>query len=78
MDYNKRRGEEGQIHFLDEKLYRERYAIERTNAWMDGFRSILSRFDTTISSWKGFNFLAFIVIAIKKFINNKKVKMTSL
>ncbi|TCI84359.1 IS5/IS1182 family transposase, partial [Tenacibaculum sp. M341] len=30
-------------------------------------RSLLNRFDTTITSWKGFNFLAFIVIGLKKF-----------
>lgn len=57
----------GNDHYFDEQLYRERYAIERTNAWIDGFRSLLNRFDTTTSSWKGFNYLAFMVIGIKKF-----------
>ena len=59
---------------FDEKLYGERYSVERTFAWMDCFRSLLNRFDTTVSSWMGFNFLAFIVIAIKKFkkINNSR------
>lgn len=52
---------------FDEKLYQERYSVERTFTWMDGFRSVLNRSDTTITSWMGFNFLAFIVIAIKKF-----------
>ncbi|MEM1135720.1 MAG: IS5/IS1182 family transposase, partial [Bacteroidota bacterium] len=42
------------------------------NAWMDSFRSLLNRFDTTITSWKGFNFLAFIVIGLKKFYKLKK------
>ncbi len=70
--HNKRNGNADNDHLLDEKLYQERYSIERTNAWMDSFRSILNRFDTTVSSWKGFNFLAFIVIGIKKFIKNKK------
>ena len=68
---NKRNGESDEAHYLDEELYRERYAIERTNAWMDSFRSILNRFDTTVSSWKGFNYLAFIVLALKKFDKNK-------
>ena len=48
-------------------FYNERYKIERTNAWMDSFRSLLNRFDTTVASWLGFNYLAFIVIALKKF-----------
>ena len=49
------------------KNYIKRYSIERTNAWMDSFRSLLNRFDTTLSSWIGFNYLAFITIACKKF-----------
>lgn len=69
---NKRKGKPGPGHILDEELYQERYAVERTNAWMDSFRSLLNRFDTTVSSWKGFNFLAFIVLGIKKFNKTKK------
>ena len=59
---NKRRKQSDKDYPFDEKLYKERYTIERTNAWMDGFRSILNRFDTTIDSWMGVNFLAFIVL----------------
>lgn len=69
---NKRNGNNDEDYYFDEKLYQERYAIERTNAWMDSFRSLLNRFDTTLTSWKGFNFLAFIVIGLKKFYNLKK------
>ncbi len=69
---NKRNGNTDTDHYFDEKLYEERYAIERTNAWMDSFRSLLNRFDTTITSWKGFNFQAFIVIGLKKFYKLKK------
>lgn len=69
---NKRCSKQNQEHLLDEQLYQERYAIERTNAWMDSFRSLLNRFDTTVSSWKGFNFLAFIVLGLKKFNKTKK------
>ena len=39
---------------------------------MDSYRCLLNRFDTTITSWKGFNFLAFIVIALKKFYKLKE------
>ncbi|WP_430907727.1 hypothetical protein [Maribacter sp. 2-571] len=52
---------------FDQDLYSERYAVERTNAWMDSFRSLLYKFDTTIASWKGFNYLSFIVLALRKF-----------
>ena len=53
--------------YLDQLLYNERYKIERTNACIDSFRSLLNRFDTIVASWLGFNYLAFIVIALKKF-----------
>lgn len=69
---NKRNGSnDDEDHYFDEKLCKERYSVERTNAWMDSFRSLLNRFGTTITSWKGFNFLAFIVIGIKKFYKFK-------
>ena len=59
-------------HYFDKKLYKERYAIERSNAWMDSFRSVLNRFDTTVSSWIGFNYLAFIVLGLRKFKQKRK------
>ena len=70
--HNPRNGNIDNDHYFDEELYKERYSVERTNAWMDSFRSLLNRFDTKISSWKGFNFLAFIVIGLKKFQKLKK------
>lgn len=70
--FNKRNGNIDRKEYFDQELYNQRYTIERTNAWMDSFRSLLNRFDTTISSWLGFNYLAFIIIALKKF-NPKKV-----
>ncbi|MDY6026316.1 MAG: IS5 family transposase, partial [Bergeyella zoohelcum] len=59
-------------HYFDKKLYKKRYSIERSNAWMDSFRSVLNRFDTTVSSWIGFNYLAFIVLGLRKFKQKKK------
>ena len=69
--FNKRNGDTDRDEYFDQELYNERYAIERTNAWMDSFRSLLNRFDTTIASWKGFNYLSFIVLALKKFKTKK-------
>ncbi|WP_268225886.1 IS5 family transposase [Sinomicrobium oceani] len=72
--HNKRNGNTESDYYFDEKLYEERYAIERTNAWMDSYRSLLNRFDTTTTSWKGFNYLAFMAIALKKFYKPKKFR----
>ena len=59
-------GEPTEDYLFDNEMYKERWIIERTNAWMDGFKAVLTRFDTTVSSWKGWNYLAFIVIFLKK------------
>ena len=45
------------------------YFIERTNAWMDNW------FDTTQSSWKALNYIAFILFLLKKISKGDKVKM---
>ena len=69
--FNKRNGNKDRDEYFDPERYKQRYAIERTNAWMDSFRSLLNRFDTTVASWIGFNYLSCIVISLKKFKNKK-------
>ena len=71
---NTRNGEPAEDYLFDDELYKERFVIVRTNAWMDGFRSILTRFDTTVSSWKGWNYLAFAVVFLKKIHKSQKFK----
>lgn len=71
---NPRNGEPSEEHLFDPEMYRERFVVERTNAWMDAFRSILNRFDTTVTSWKGWNYLAFAVIFLKKIHKSKKYR----
>ena len=74
--FNKRNGNtQDRDEYFDQDLYDERYAVEPTNAWMDSFRSLLNRFDTTVESWKGFNYLAFFVIALKIFKKKQLIKV---
>ena len=65
--FNRRNWNTDREEYFDKGLYAERYAVERMNAWMDSYRSLLNKFDTTMESWKGLNYLAFILIALKKF-----------
>ena len=69
---NKRRENANDI-FVDDELYAERYSIERTNAWMDSFRTLLNRFDTTVANWTSWNYLAFAVLLLKKISRKQKV-----
>ena len=49
--FNYRNGNNNdESYLLDDLLYKERYSIERTNTWMDSYRSVLNRFDTTTDS----------------------------
>lgn len=53
---------------LDEDMYKERFVVERTNAWIDSFRTLLIRQDTTLSSWWAWHFLAFSFWLLKHHI----------
>jgi transposase len=52
--------------YFDEELYKERYVIERTNAWLDGFKALLVRYEVKISTWVALHFMAFALIFIRK------------
>jgi len=52
-------------HF-DEQLYKERFVIERTNAWLDSFKILLVRFDENIDSWMAQHWMAFAVLLLRK------------
>jgi len=38
----------------------------------DSYRSVLNRFDTTQTSWEGWNYIAFILIFLKKIRKREK------
>ncbi len=69
---NKRNGTPNNT-IVDELLYAERYTIERTNAWMDSYRTILNRFETTVRNWESWNYIAFMVILLRKCLRKRKV-----
>jgi transposase len=50
---------------FDEEMYKERFAVERTNAWIDSFRTLLVRQDTTLDSWWAWHFIALTIWWIK-------------
>lgn len=67
IDRNKRNGNSFEAYTVfDELLYKTRFVIERTNAWLDAFKAILVRFETKSSYWKSLLLLAFTVILLRK------------
>ena len=59
-------------HIFDDELYKARYVIERSNAWLDAFKALLVRFEFTVRNWKALHFIAFAVLFLRK-IAKKKV-----
>lgn len=60
-------------HIFDEELYKDRSVIEHSNAWIDGFKALLIRFEFSVKNWVALHFIAFSVIFLRKI--NKKIKV---
>jgi len=52
--------------YFDEHLYKRRYVIERANAWIDNYKALLVRFETSTKTWVALHLIAFTVIFLKK------------
>jgi transposase len=65
---NSRRGsvDEFDLPYFDDLMYKERFVVERTNAWMDAHRSLLVRFDTTMASWTAWHDIYSMLIWTRK------------
>ena len=53
-------------HLFDSQLYEERFAVERTNAWIDGFKALLVRYETNAKHWLGLHHLAFSFMLLRR------------
>jgi len=65
IDQNKRNGNQSD-HLFDSLLYKCRFVVERTNAWLDAFKALLVRFETNEIHWKALNILAFCLILMRQ------------
>lgn len=66
IDFNKRNAKDTDNQpLLDDQLYKERFSIERTNAWIDAFKALLIRFETKAQNWMSLHHLAFSLILIR-------------
>lgn len=53
-------------YYFDNQLYKERFAVERTNAWLDGFKNLIIRYETNAKHWLGLHYLAFSIILLRR------------
>lgn len=67
IDFNRRNGSiSDREEILDKELYKRRFVIERMNAWIDGFKALLIRYETKEKHWKSLHLIAFCCILIRK------------
>ncbi len=68
---NKRNGGDHD-YVLDDELYEGRFVIERTNAWLDAFKSLLVRYETKACNWLGQHYLVFAIIFLRRILQTEK------
>ena len=71
VDQNKRNVKEQKEDYVyfDEELYKECYVIERMNAWLDGFKTLLVRYEVNVTTWMAAHFMAFVILFLKTKLN---------
>lgn len=62
---NRKKNKRGRKRFFDQEAYLKRFCVERTFAWLDAFRSLIIRYETTVKNWKSLHFIASIVLYLK-------------
>jgi len=62
---NRQSPKRGRKRFFNGVLYKDRFASERTFAWIDKFRALLVRFDIKKIYFMGSHFLAFALINLR-------------
>lgn len=60
-------------HVFDPARYQDRSVIEQANAWLDGFKALLVRFEFSLKNWMSLHFIAFSVIFLRKIKRKMKV-----
>lgn len=67
FDINKRNRKESEFQVIkDEKLYKERFVVERANAWIDSYKALLTRFEKLICTWETAHYMACVLMFVKK------------
>lgn len=69
VDKNKRRGNKehkNDMYAFDDQLYKRRFVVEQLNAWVDGFKTLRVRYETTSRNWLQLHYMAFAIIFLRK------------
>lgn len=61
----------GRKRYFNSDVYKNRFSIERTFAWVDKFRALIIRFERLDRHFLGFNFIAFTMVNLRNLIGQK-------
>jgi putative transposase len=56
------------MYRYDKEIAKNRFIVERTNAWLKGFRRLRCRFDYQTASFEAFLYLAIIIICVRRLV----------
>ena len=62
---NRKKIKRGRKRQFNQEIYNRRFVNERGFAWIDSFKTLLIRFDTSITSWINWHYIAFFLVLIK-------------
>ena len=68
IDLNKRNSKKSKldVYQSDNEPYKLRFSVEQCNAWVDGYRSMLVRHETSAQNWLQGHYLTFTLIFLNK------------
>jgi len=64
----KERARDFHLYRYDKEEAKNRFIVERTNAWFKSFRRLRNRFDYTAASFEAFLYLAILVICVRRLV----------
>ncbi|MBI5222099.1 MAG: transposase [Candidatus Magasanikbacteria bacterium] len=53
---------------FNDEIYKERFKIERTFAWQDTYRKLVTRYERLESIHNGFKYLAYSMVNLRVFV----------
>lgn len=65
---SRKRRRRGRPPDYDRELGKQRFVVERTNAWFKSFRRLRFRYDYTGASFQGLALLAFLVVCVRRLV----------
>ncbi len=66
---NRKITKRGRKRYFNRDIYKNRFAIERTFAWIDKFKRLLIRFERKANYFLGFHYIAFTLINLRNVLS---------